>query len=230
MSRPAVAPYPAHIRSTFERVEGAYVNHCIVTCGVCNVPRSWPRFPAAVTAKYLLQRGYLNPLDPRRCTCPQCATVPASAALIAPPQPAKPPKPKLKEKSMNAIAPRPTTPISSAVAKAVAPRLPSPEDNIKVLDALDAAYDRKLRCYSGKGSDEALAAQLDVPRAWVASVRDQFFGPDTNVHKEGPAQLAALKVKLKTVETDALAVAERAETAIRELDAHVKRLAQAGAA
>lgn len=60
------------------------------------------------------------------------------------------------------------------------PRNPTPPENRRVLDAMDAHYDADRQMYRGSFTDEAVAQQLKVPRAWVTKVRADFYGPETN--------------------------------------------------
>lgn len=78
-------------------------------------------------------------------------------------------------------------PTQSVAGKAVAPplvpaapRQPTPPENRRVLDAMDAHYDADRQMYRGSFTDDSVSQQLKVPRAWVTKVRTEFYGPETN--------------------------------------------------
>lgn len=71
----------------------------------------------------------------------------------------------------------PSMPVPEAL-KADTPRTPTREDNRRIRDALDEHYDERAGAYHGSMRDKTLAGKLIVPVAWVAAVREQFFGPD----------------------------------------------------
>ena len=56
------------------------------------------------------------------------------------------------------------------------PRQPTVADRRLIMEELEAHYDIKECCYAGAESDATLAQRLDMPRAWVADIRAQFFG------------------------------------------------------
>lgn len=64
------------------------------------------------------------------------------------------------------------------------PKMPTAADNRKVLDALTVQYDEDAQRYRGAWTDSKVAATLDVPRAWVTAVREQFFGPERNEEQD----------------------------------------------
>lgn len=90
---------------------------------------------------------------------------------------------------------------------AAPPREASRDDNRKIRDALDAAYDEAAGRYKGDGSDAKIADSLKMPRAWVARIRDTLFGPDGN--EEAAMKAAAL------------------DGAVREAEAALARITQA---
>ena len=57
-------------------------------------------------------------------------------------------------------------------------RQPTREDRRRIVEEISANYTDIG--YVGTASDATLAAKLDVPRAWVSAIRDEFFGPDQN--------------------------------------------------
>lgn len=112
-----------------------------------------------------------------------------------------------------------------------APRQPTREDRRRIIEALEVAYLVDKGCYAKAGSDKALADQLKVPRAWVTEERDRAYGPDAcEADGQQSAQLVLLRGRAATLESEALAVAERAEALRREIDALHAKMAARGAA
>lgn len=61
------------------------------------------------------------------------------------------------------------------------PRSRSAKEARAIRDALDIHYDEERERYKGDMSDRKLAAQLNMPAAWVAELRDlNGYGPDRN--------------------------------------------------
>lgn len=84
--------------------------------------------------------------------------------------------------------------------------------NSKLMDVYgDASYSRGW-------SDERVAKDLGVPRAWVAEVRDSFFGPDLD-EEAAAAETAALKaVKYaEKAHADLVVLADRVATDVQEM-------------
>jgi hypothetical protein len=108
------------------------------------------------------------------------------------------PKHQPKEKPVQqAVQPAP----ASAVVSIDAARQPTLDQNRAIRDELDNAYDEKKRRYRGKGSDELVAKELNVPRNWVAVVRSAFYGPDINEAAEAFAEdVAKLRAELSKLE------------------------------
>ncbi|HAY06434.1 MAG TPA: hypothetical protein DCY26_07240 [Hyphomonas sp.] len=52
------------------------------------------------------------------------------------------------------------------------------DDRRIITDKLDEIYDEKIGRYISPWTDAAVSRDLGVPRAWVAEVREQFFGPE----------------------------------------------------
>jgi hypothetical protein len=85
--------------------------------------------------------------------------------------------PKLKPEPVTVIN-LPKDELPMAIAEQ--PRVATREDRRKINDALDVAYDIDRERYVGDGTDAKLAAQLNVPRAWVSEERERTFGPEAN--------------------------------------------------
>jgi hypothetical protein len=114
---------------------------------------------------------------------------------------------------------------AAAIAAAAAPpRHATREDNRRILDALDQHYDVDAGMYRASHSDASVAAGLDMPRAWVAAMRDLSYGPDTNeAAAKMPAELEDLIARMTTLRDESMGVAERADALLREGEALLAR-------
>lgn len=136
-------------------------------------------------------------------------------ARIVPP-PAPPPEPPV-------AAPEPT--IATHIAKeepvqAEQPRQPTRDDRRKIMDALEEHYDHERGMYVGSFSDEAVAAKLKMPRAWVSEERERYFGPDTNeAAAREDAKVAELEKRITAAIDRAMIAAGECEALMRELKA-----------
>lgn len=95
------------------------------------------------------------------------------------------PSPTVREQVVTgraSVAPKPQepTPMTATLVADPATRQATREQNRTISEALDANYDIERGCYRGALTDKVLAEKLKFPAAWVAAVRDQFFGPDKN--------------------------------------------------
>jgi len=68
------------------------------------------------------------------------------------------------------------------------PRVMGRDDRRLVFAKIDEVYLGEGRGYSPEWSDEAVAKDLNVPRAWITTVRDEMFGPA--ISEEAPQRLA----------------------------------------
>ena len=91
-------------------------------------------------------------------------------------------------------------PLETAPLRPAPPRQPTRDDNRRIRDAMEQHYDEGAGYYRDSFTDEALAANLSLPRAWVTRIREDFYGAEVNE--------ASLK---RGAELDvAIALAERA--------------------
>jgi hypothetical protein len=113
--------------------------------------------------------------------------------------------------------PAPSAPVVSGASKieilrADAPPVPTAADRRRIYDAVEARYDLTGPCYTGNWTDAKLAEAVNVPRAWVAEVRGQFFGPDISAERRAaPAKLLEHETRLKAIEDKHMALAAEAE-------------------
>lgn len=83
----------------------------------------------------------------------------------------------------------------SAMGTAVAaepPRQMQREDRRIIISKLDEVYIDESVGYSGDWSDERVAEDLGVPRAWVSTIREENFGPEVS---EDDAAIGALRTQ-----------------------------------
>lgn len=71
-----------------------------------------------------------------------------------------------------------TTPAPKRAAEP--PREMSRDDRRLIFAKLDEVYVDENTGYSAGWTDDKVATDLGVPRAWVAQIRDENFGPGTN--------------------------------------------------
>lgn len=112
------------------------------------------------------------------------------------------------------------------MAEANAPREMTRDDRRRVFRAIDEEYDDKNGRYVGNTTDQILADKLHVPRAWVAEVREEAFGPEggnEEMHRVA-STLGTLVSKAESIEKKAMEVAAEAESYREEIKAMRKRL------
>ena len=100
-----------------------------------------------------------------------------------------------------------------------APADPSREDKRRIRMALEDHYIGDDVGYAGAMSDGALARQLCVPRAWVTSIREDFFGENAGCEADASsiAEARALIADIKSLRDQML---DRAA----DLDAQASKL------
>ena len=81
--------------------------------------------------------------------------------------------------------------MGTAVA-AEPPRQMQREDRRIIISKLDEVYIDESVGYSGDWSDERVAEDLGVPRAWVSTIREENFGPEVS---EDDAAIGALRTQ-----------------------------------
>lgn len=114
-------------------------------------------------------------------------------------------------------APQPAVPKAPPKPSGAGPRQATREDNRRILDALDQHYDVDAGMYRASHSDASVAAGLDMPRAWVAAMRDLSYGPDTNeAAAKMPGELEDLIARMTVLRDESMGIAERADALLRE--------------
>lgn len=171
---------------------GALISALQIKCAECPatlelVQTGSRRLPHEAAARKFRNHGWKVGSKPKGDLCPSC---------------------QLKDKNM---APKPDTPqpIVFASQKAEPPREMSRDERRIVFEKLNECYVGPEVGYDKGWSDEKVASDLGVPRAWIESVREEFFGPVAPAID--PAALADLKARAAEALKDA--VADRKEIA-----------------
>ncbi len=223
MSRAPVnaGPYDMH------SVPGGRFNYTI-TCSACGATEAkvnqniGPATAREMLPKKFGELGWKVHSHKRRHLCPDCFKPPALQRVPETPKESLEPMSKYPNNVLpvsHLRAPLPLVPASASndtiasepvveLATAQPPRQPSIEDRRIINGKLLDLYAEKG--YSAGWSDERLAKDLGVPRAWVAQVREFSFGPD--IDEEAAAAETAADKALKYVEkahTDLTALVER---------------------
>ena len=103
--------------------------------------------------------------------------------------------------------------------KAVPPRECTQADRRKIFRELDEHWDEKAGRYFGSATDKTVADKLGVPWKWVADIRDENFGAETNEAADlALAELASLKAEADKHSQEALALATAFETLSARID------------
>lgn len=165
-----------------------------IVCGACgekdhviNANNS-SRLPPGVVTKKFTQAGWIVGAGASADRCPACA-----AKLKAP-------KPALK------IVPK--EPDMAVPAPAVAP---SNDQKRKINAKLFEVYEGPEHGYAAGWGDQRVADELKVPRAAVAEIREQFFGPA----KDSPDVRAFLE-RSEVIFAEAASIERRVSDLVRE--------------
>jgi hypothetical protein len=198
-----------------------------LTCGKCGHAEDHPRGstktnvgPAEEAARYtaMFERKGWNVGKRRQDDrCPACmkklgATAPQETVMET----------RMKE-AMAAKTP---------AAQAETPRTATREEGRIIFAKIEEVYRDEKHGYQNGWSDHKVAEDLGVPRAWVETVRKQFFGPEggnEDVHQVLDAarklvtEAQALLGKANAVVAEGIALAQRCETIQRRID-HIQQV------
>lgn len=95
---------------------------------------------------------------------------------------------------------------------AIEPHRPQTRDDRRIIfEKIDEIYVDEKVGYSAGWSDERIAKDLGVPRAWVAKIRDENFGPD--IDEAATTAITAARAVLDEIRT----IGGSAETIVRQL-------------
>ena len=110
--------------------------------------------------------------------------------------------------------------------KAEQPRTMSRDDRRIIFSKLEAVYLDEKRGYDEAWTDERVSKDLGVPRAWVATVRDENFGPVVTVDVEAiKAENEFLKAHLVEQQALASTMYDRLKIALDDAETMRDRLA-----
>lgn len=154
-----------------------------IVCAQCGVAdhitgsASGHGLPDSVAAKKFTQRGW----DTRRSLCSDCST-------------ARPTKgaPMSYSNGRGTAAATPVAPM-----RAEPPRAPTREDNKIIHAKISEVWGGDDVGYLGDWTDEKIAKDLGVPRAWVTDIRVDWFG-DVKSNEELRKEITDLTAKLVT--------------------------------
>jgi hypothetical protein len=158
-------------------VDGGVITAMRIECCKCEKTDLFrqigKRFPPIAAEQYFRNHGWTVGKSPRRDKCPECSH----------PRPVVVKIPVQQERE-----------IVVEEIKADAPREMTRADRRIINDKLDEVYGDT--CYKAPWTDAAVARDLGVPKAWVAAVRDEFFGvegsnPDLEFFRSEAEKIAA---------------------------------------
>jgi ribosome-binding protein aMBF1 (putative translation factor) len=152
-------------------------------------------------------KGWNIGATPKKTLCPTCARPEKPPLAPLPPQPERPLEP------LPELPPLPP--------KAEPPREPTVAERRRIVDALDEHYNIDNALYRQSWSDTALAAKLNLPRAWVTDIRTLLFGK-ADANENSALKLAAverLEVRLREVTEEVMTRLVSIETELAKLRA-----------
>lgn len=182
-------------------IEGRPVTCSVIECAKCNVQGRFKhvggRKPTEAVEQYFRNHGWQVGGKARDDICPDCKDR-AAAKVIAMPAP-KGPQPE-------------------------PPRDMSREDRRIIFAKLDDLYLEDKAGYVPPWTDAAVARDLGVPRAWVAEVREELFGPEGSnpEFEEYARQLGELRTEHGACAAELKALQDR----IGRLEAALEALTQ----
>lgn len=92
------------------------------------------------------------------------------------------------------------------------PREMSKEDKRIVYGKINEVYLDEVRGYDSGWTDERIAKDLGVPRAWVSTVRDEMFGA-----AEGNGEILRIRMEISELKAQAVALLEKADQLQQDL-------------
>lgn len=136
-------------------------------------------------------------------------------------------KPMAKEPTVIVVPPPPVSPL----------RQPSRDQKRQIVAALEMAYDIKNQRYSGTETDKSIADMLGdgIMYGWVATIREDMFGPDGNEElgslaadvaawmKKVDGQMYAAEVAVAEIE-NSRADLENSRTEVKKLQERLNKI------
>lgn len=114
----------------------------------------------------------------------------------------------------------------TAVATIKPPKEMTREDRRIIFAQLNEIYIGEDKGYSSGWTDQRVATHLGVPRAWVATIRDENFGPvrDNETSTALRSELAEMWTLLREVEAKARSMSADFDKALRALNDEGEKL------
>jgi hypothetical protein len=196
----------------------------IVVCSnpACDneLPLFWKSspFPPTAIAKFASNKGWEIDRHGKHL-CPSCAAIPLQPKKESPmPEPVAPKAPTLAEQI--------SAHVNGGGSHVPEFRTPSPVDRRKIVEFLGDHYDTGRSRYIDTWTDHRAAEFLHVPRAWVETIREDFYGPiGANVEMERVlAELGQLRADAEHSVNQALALGTKFEKVMEQVDAMRKRI------
>lgn len=213
-------------RVVSEPHEGVWRRLQMIKCCQCGydgklVDSSNDRLPPEMVAQKFRQRGWKVGSNASGDVCPKCAG--AKKKPLTPAQkraafckiagvPRAQPDPQVR-----VIEPTKEETVMTAAAQ---PQQPTPADRRRVSDALEEHYLTEKGCYRDSFSDEALAAKLDVPRAWVTELRELLFGPGAGneAREKQQEEFKALRAEFEDASGKIMTMLDGIEKRLKKLE------------
>lgn len=153
--------------------------------------------PPEAIARFFASRGWKVGQTARKDRCPECFHKTKPAKKPAEQEGAD----QMATKVQEVRPPRPG-------ASEEPPREMKKDDRRIIFGKLDEVYIDERSGYCKDWNDERVSKELGCPRAWVAQVRDENFGPQKSDQSE---EVSHLKFKIESLEKDAHALDKEAE-------------------
>lgn len=184
-------------------------------------------FHSDLVARHFRRKGWHIGKDHRRDICPACQkdareSRKANLTLV----PAQEPEPMNKPYApYNQPATTPTGENTFPSLVADPPREMSKEDKRIVYGKINEVYLDEVRGYDSGWTDERIAKDLGVPRAWVSTVRDEMFGA-----AEGNGEVLRIRMEMEELKAQVVKNLEQADSLraqATEMLAQISELRQA---
>lgn len=181
-----------------ERHEGGFRHFATATCACGHVGRvpyaSRSPLPPQVITKKLKELGWTVGANASRDRCPNCSK----------------PAPRI---------PTPKTEVIAMATQADPPKKPTAAERSRIIEEIEARWNRARSCYAQAWTDQSVAATLNVPRAWVSECRVFAFGEeDRNEQQEQlVTEVAELMTMLATAQSGLMKAMETVDEVERRL-------------
>jgi len=193
-----------------------------ITCGSCGTTASLGQqdMGGKLLAEQLPKRARLNGWEPGKKSsdhrCPGCLMRASTKTMRKPP--------------VLAVVPPSQEPAMAVPAPKDEPRQMGREDRRVIFAKLEEVYVDEKTGYEVGWTDERVANDLGVPRAWVSAMREENFGParsealDNALQeaREVAGQIQAIKTRVDELQRDMVVLVERQA----KVEANIERLSR----